>query len=142
MYAYVCTFLMCVLKYQCTCVCVYYFIYRWMSACLPNSLNSNSKGGVYVCALYPNKYSLPPVRISSHSPYPSHVHSLTHAYRYLHSDTYRHCRSLISLYSHTRTLTDIHTHTHIHTHTYTRSEERRVGKECVTTCRSRWSPYH
>ena len=22
------------------------------------------------------------------------------------------------------------------------SEERRVGKECVTTCRSRWSPYH
>src|SRR3546814_11532281 len=33
-------------------------------------------------------------------------------------------------------------------HTYTvgpltrRSEERRVGKECVSTCRSRWSPYH
>src|SRR3546814_15341230 len=25
---------------------------------------------------------------------------------------------------------------------YTRSEERRVGKECVSTCRSRWSPYH
>src|SRR3546814_18046668 len=24
----------------------------------------------------------------------------------------------------------------------TRSEERRVGKECVSTCRSRWSPYH
>src|SRR3546814_20146460 len=24
---------------------------------------------------------------------------------------------------------------------YTRSEERRVGKECVSTCRSRWSPY-
>src|SRR3546814_18363855 len=23
-----------------------------------------------------------------------------------------------------------------------RSEERRVGKECVCTCRSRWSPYH
>src|SRR3546814_12345997 len=32
-------------------------------------------------------------------------------------------------------------------HEYTRplherSEERRVGKECVSTCRSRWSPYH
>src|SRR3546814_19631647 len=27
--------------------------------------------------------------------------------------------------------------THVH-----RSEERRVGKECVSTCRSRWSPYH
>src|SRR3546814_12982317 len=26
--------------------------------------------------------------------------------------------------------------------TDTRSEERRVGKECVSTCRSRWSPSH
>src|SRR3546814_17714145 len=25
---------------------------------------------------------------------------------------------------------------------YRRSEERRVGKECVSTCRYRWSPYH
>src|SRR3546814_17913858 len=24
---------------------------------------------------------------------------------------------------------------------FVRSEERRVGKECVSTCRSRWSPY-
>src|SRR3546814_13877790 len=34
---------------------------------------------------------------------------------------------------------------HFDTGTYgahTRSEERRVGKECVSTCRSRWSPYH
>ena len=27
-------------------------------------------------------------------------------------------------------------------YTRARSEERRVGKECVSTCRSRWSPYH
>src|SRR3546814_884104 len=27
-------------------------------------------------------------------------------------------------------------------HSTARSEERRVGKECVSTCRSRWSPYH
>src|SRR3546814_15090003 len=27
-------------------------------------------------------------------------------------------------------------------HALSRSEERRVGKECVSTCRSRWSPYH
>src|SRR3546814_20647065 len=27
-------------------------------------------------------------------------------------------------------------------HALGRSEERRVGKECVSTCRSRWSPYH
>src|SRR3546814_10623751 len=26
--------------------------------------------------------------------------------------------------------------------TLARSEERRVGEECVSTCRSRWSPYH
>src|SRR3546814_20350651 len=25
---------------------------------------------------------------------------------------------------------------------FVRSAERRVGKECVSTCRSRWSPYH
>src|SRR3546814_11592982 len=25
---------------------------------------------------------------------------------------------------------------------FPRSEERRVGKECFRTCRSRWSPYH
>src|SRR3546814_20268667 len=25
---------------------------------------------------------------------------------------------------------------------FDRSEERRVGKECVSTCRTRWSPYH
>ena len=25
---------------------------------------------------------------------------------------------------------------------HVRSEERRVGKECLTQCRSRWSPYH
>src|SRR3546814_14316151 len=32
---------------------------------------------------------------------------------------------------------------HGYTHSgHPRSEERRVGKECVSTCRSRWSPYH
>src|SRR3546814_14678317 len=30
----------------------------------------------------------------------------------------------------------------IHMTVEARSEERRVGKECVSTCRSRWSPYH
>ena len=25
---------------------------------------------------------------------------------------------------------------------FARSEERRVGKECIPPCRSRWSPYH
>src|SRR3546814_15848814 len=30
----------------------------------------------------------------------------------------------------------------LHTRSWVRSEERRVGKECVSTCRSRWSPSH
>src|SRR3546814_20040174 len=33
-------------------------------------------------------------------------------------------------------------HEHVPPYTAPRSEERRVGKECVSTCRSRWSPYH
>src|SRR3546814_11741228 len=32
--------------------------------------------------------------------------------------------------------------TYYHRLDHPRSEERRVGKECVSTCRSRWSPYH
>ena len=35
-----------------------------------------------------------------------------------------------------------YTHTHTQTLTAPRSEERRVGKECLRLCRSRWSPYH
>src|SRR3546814_19240318 len=31
---------------------------------------------------------------------------------------------------------------HVVSPTVWRSEERGVGKECVSTCRSRWSPYH
>src|SRR3546814_14775336 len=31
---------------------------------------------------------------------------------------------------------------HVRADLVARSEERRVGKECVSTCRSRWSPYH
>src|SRR3546814_19330768 len=33
-------------------------------------------------------------------------------------------------------------HWHFQTAPDLRSEERRVGKECVSTCRSRWWPYH
>src|SRR3546814_6032743 len=35
-----------------------------------------------------------------------------------------------------------HAASHYFRGTMQRSEERRVGKECVSTCRSRWSPYH
>src|SRR3546814_18603742 len=36
----------------------------------------------------------------------------------------------------------IRAHPGLRIHPLERSEERRVGKECVSTCRSRWSPYH
>src|SRR3546814_12069709 len=35
----------------------------------------------------------------------------------------------------------VHPH-HASEYTAERSQERRVGKACVSTCRSRWSPYH
>ena len=31
---------------------------------------------------------------------------------------------------------------HLYVNLESRSEERRVGKECASMCRSRWSPYH
>src|SRR3546814_17740904 len=37
---------------------------------------------------------------------------------------------------------DHHLHPRQHTLGADRSEERRVGKECVSTCRSGWSPWH
>src|SRR3546814_15150843 len=40
-----------------------------------------------------------------------------------------------------RALTSAETLTYLHGTISERSEERRVGKECVSTCRSRWSPY-
>src|SRR3546814_4448027 len=36
----------------------------------------------------------------------------------------------------------LQTHQQVELFLALRSEERRVGKECVSTCRSRWSPYH
>ena len=38
-------------------------------------------------------------------------------------------------------VTNLPSKVRVETHTY-RSEERRVGKECTSWCRSRWSPYH
>src|SRR3546814_12185851 len=51
-----------------------------------------------------------------------------------HAVCYLQCRLAAQLvgYSQARCFTDMDA----------RSEERRVGKECVSTCRSRWSPYH
>ena len=48
------------------------------------------------------------------------------------------CSFLTSLY----TISSEHEKLKNHPLKGVRSEERRVGKECVSTCRSRWSPYH
>src|SRR3546814_4380348 len=55
------------------------------------------------------------------------------------------CSSDLSTCSEALFLHDIHNYlflVHLVEETSPRSEERRVGKECVSTCRSRWSPYH
>src|SRR3546814_16981205 len=42
-----------------------------------------------------------------------------------------------------RTLVQVGRHAFVFVERYlARSEERRVGQECVSTCSSRWSPYH
>ena len=41
-----------------------------------------------------------------------------------------------------RTIMDLLRSGHVDRSQLKRSEERRVGKECLSVCRSRWSPYH
>src|SRR3546814_18380976 len=58
---------------------------------------------------------------------------------------YREARRLIVSGLQTRSAEEMHQARHIINEiaeAWARSEERRVGKECVSTCRSRWSPYH
>src|SRR3546814_6614663 len=59
--------------------------------------------------------------------------------RLLSDEGVRTCRTGVDLVVHeVKELEGVHvTDGHL-----VRSEERRVGKECVSTCRSRWSPYH
>src|SRR3546814_17549894 len=62
-------------------------------------------------------------------------------HRNVHRLAYPACGALDKL----RNLADRRAHAalaHAVRATQVRSEERRVGKECVSTCRSRWSPYH
>src|SRR3546814_2126513 len=80
--------------------------------------------GVQTCAL-PISRSAPPRQLSAHDSSTT-IHQDTHNATQL-NQTY------IMRYA---------CACHNHKHTHIRSEERRVGKECVSTCRSRWSPYH
>src|SRR3546814_11926250 len=58
----------------------------------------------------------------------------------------RHVFESISFHAHialhVRVLAGREPHHIVETQFQARSEERRVGKECVSTCRSRWSPYN
>ena len=56
------------------------------------------------------------------------------AFRHRSENLYERVRALLFLY-------DIHRF-HLPLKPDVRSEERRVGKECRSVCRSRWSPYH
>src|SRR3546814_1854976 len=60
---------------------------------------------------------------------PRHIHGVM-----LQGDEVLRCRRAVDIrHERNRSAREVHCH---------RSEERRVGKECVSTCRSRWSPYH
>src|SRR3546814_3855972 len=53
------------------------------------------------------------------------------------------CKAALSISNRSAFITLVHAVTKSVTNlSPARSEERRVGKECVSTCRSRWSPYH
>ena len=67
----------------------------------------------------------------------------------MNSSAYIHAGQLnrkVSLFKNTATKTDTGESTQedelVKEVVYARSEERRVGKECDSWCRSRWSPYH
>src|SRR3546814_19406194 len=72
--------------------------------------------------------------------------AITGKIRMLHHYTHPHSKEVRSSMGQDMELNRFTTHQrydlHIFRNNLTRSEERRVGKECVSTCRSRWSPYH
>src|SRR3546814_9485577 len=54
----------------------------------------------------------------------------------------RHLRTLVDAEARRGSPREFKHRRHLAAAHHRRSEERRVGKECVSTCRSRWSPYH
>src|SRR3546814_70066 len=68
-----------------------------------------------------------------HDPHHQHAHGPGDPAGEPHAHAHRHV-AMVHRHPH---YPDLH-----HRHGHGRSEERRVGKECVSTCRSRWSPYH
>ena len=91
-----------------------------------------------------------PPHYTSHSSHPSTFiyPTLIHADTYFQISTPCHTQSHTHICLHanaafvTRSHEQRHTHADARTRTRDRSEERRVGKECLRLCRSRWSPYH
>ena len=62
-------------------------------------------------------------------------HEVVGIYLKLHDDEKKHAVNIANIEK-------VSHHLGIETHILDRSEERRVGKECLRLCRSRWSPYH
>src|SRR3546814_17894108 len=76
---------------------------------------------------------------------PGHVAQLASAYRRAHGvgkDDLKRAMAHVSVKSHGNGAMNPKAHLRSEVTMEQRSEERRVGKECVSTCRSRWSPYH
>src|SRR3546814_16686636 len=76
---------------------------------------------------------------------PGHFAQLASAYRRAHGvgkDDLKRAMAHVSVKSHANGAKNPKAHLRSEVTMEQRSEERRVGKECVSTCRSRWSPYH
>ena len=73
----------------------------------------------------------------------SYTHPGEQDYTHSGEQDYTHTHEALHLPTHTHTHMRPCTCQNVHHRIYTqRSEERRVGKECLRLCRSRWSPYH
>src|SRR3546814_18507645 len=104
----------------------------WSSDVCSSDLVNLNEGRAIVVGSAPPQLLVETIQVRSASPQPfcggfSCINS--------HSGELTSCRRLdmlrVSMFERTRRRSK-----------WLRSEERRVGKECVSTCRSRWSPYH
>src|SRR3546814_8099015 len=67
-----------------------------------------------------------------------HIRTMPHDTAFAH----RHVRTLSRAVDHLAFITEHQRNNFKRLGGHARSEERRVGTECVSTCSSRWSPYH
>ena len=99
-------------------------------------VSSSSEQGEQIALLELNLSSLKALILDLEDTLTEPPENHTHTHRYTHIHTQRYTHTQIQRYTHR----DTHTKRYTHRDTHRRSEERRVGKECLRLCRSRWAP--